>query len=54
MSMIGPQLLIAAIIVVLVTAFIITVVLQNVTAKKIISVNSMSSEGRKQVPEDFY
>lgn len=42
--MTGPQLLIAAIIIVLVIAFIITVVLENITAKKIISANTMLVE----------
>ncbi|MBO5592451.1 MAG: AraC family transcriptional regulator [Prevotella sp.] len=44
--MTGPQLLIAAIIIVLVIAFIITVVLQNITAKKIISANTMLVENQ--------
>jgi len=49
--MTGPQLLIAAIIIVLVIAFIITVVLQNVTAKKIISANTMLVENQNTLLE---
>ena len=44
--MTGPQLLIAAIVIVLVIAFIITVVLQNVTAKEIISTNTKLVENQ--------
>ena len=44
--MTGPQLLIAAIVIVLVIAFIITVVLQNVTAKEIISANTKLVENQ--------
>ena len=49
--MTGPQLLIAAIIIVLVIAFIITVVLQNVTAKKIISANTKLVENQNALIE---
>lgn len=49
--MTGPQLLIAAIIIVMVIAFIITVVLQNVTAKKIISANTMLVENQNTLLE---
>ena len=45
-SMTGPQLLIAAIVIVLVIAFIITVVLQNINAKKIISANTKLVENQ--------
>lgn len=44
--MTGPELLIAAIIIVLVVAFVVTVVLQNVNAKKIISANTMLVESQ--------
>lgn len=47
----GPQLLIAAIIIVLVIAFIITVVLQNITAKKIISANTKLVENQNVLLE---
>ena len=49
--MTGPQLLIAAIVIVLVIAFIITVVLQNVTAKKIISANTKLVESQNTLLE---
>ena len=49
--MTGPQLLIAAIIFALVIAFIITVVLQNATAKKIISANTKLVENQNTVLE---
>jgi len=49
--MTGPQLLIAAIIFALVIAFIITVVLQNATAKKIISANTKLVENQNTLLE---
>ena len=49
--MTGPQLLTAAIIIVLVIAFIITVVLQNITAKKIISANTKLVETQNALIE---
>lgn len=49
--MTGPQLLVAASIIVLLIAFIITVVLQNVTAKKIISANTMLVENQNMLLE---
>lgn len=49
--MTGPQLLIAAIMIVLVIAFIITIVLQNVTAKKIISTNTKLVENQNTLLE---
>jgi len=49
--MTGQQLLIAAIIIVLVIAFIITVVLQNITAKKIISANTKLVENQNTLLE---
>ena len=49
--MTGPQLLITAIIVILVIAFTITVVLQNVTAKGIISSNSKLVENQNTLLE---
>ena len=47
----GPELLIVAIIIVLVIAFIITTVLQNATAKKILSANSMLVENQNALLE---
>lgn len=47
----GPQLLIAAIIIILVIAFIITVILQNITAKKIISTNTLLVENQNTLLE---
>jgi len=49
--MTGPELLIVAIIIVLVIAFIITVVLQNSTAKKIISANTKLVENQNTLLE---
>lgn len=49
--MTGPHLLIAAIIIVLVIAFIITVMLQNITAKKIISANTKLVENQNTLLE---
>ena len=49
--MTGQQLLIAAIVIVLVIAFIITVVLQNVTAKEIISTNTKLVENQNALLE---
>ena len=49
--MTGPQLLIAAIIIVLVISFIITVVLQNVAARKIISANTKLVENQNTLLE---
>ena len=49
--MTGPQMLVAAIIIVLVIAFIITVVLQNITAKKIISANKKLVENHNTLLE---
>lgn len=49
--MTGPQLLIAAIIIVLVIAFIITVVLQNIAAKKIIAANTKLMENQNALLE---
>ena len=49
--MTGPKLLIIAIIVVFVCAFIITVVLQNITAKKIISANTKLVESQNALLE---
>lgn len=47
----GPQILIAAIVIVLVIAFIITVVLQNATAKEIISANTKLVENQNALLE---
>jgi len=49
--MTGPRLLIAAIIIVLVIAFIITVVLQNIAAKKIIAANTKLMENQNALLE---
>ena len=49
--MTGSQLLIVVIIIVLVVAFIITVVLQNITAKNIISTNTMLVENQNALLE---
>ena len=49
--MTGPQMLVATIIIVLVIAFIITVVLQNITAKKIISANKKLVENHNTLLE---
>ncbi|MBQ8127903.1 MAG: helix-turn-helix domain-containing protein [Prevotella sp.] len=49
--MTGPQILIAAIVIVLVIAFIITVVLQNVTAKEMISTNTKLVENQNALLE---
>ena len=47
----GPQILIAAIVIVLLIAFIITVVLQNATAKEIISANTKLVENQNALLE---
>ena len=49
--MTGPELLVAAILIVLVIAFIIAVVLQNLTAKRIITTNTMLVENQNTLLE---
>lgn len=49
--MTGPELLVAAILIVLVIAFIIAVVLQNLTAKRIITTNTMLVENKNTLLE---